>query len=172
MRRRGQRRNRGDQNPVFFQIPFFNDSTQWKLRKIFKEAELPVVLFNKSTTLRAKLQSKDKSTKCELVVCPINSSGLCFTRNCVYQLTCRKCSESYIGSTIRHLHTRVREHFKSEKSSVFNHHKKCQDVFDVSILTRSADLKCLRFKEAIAIREKAPQINNRSECDDLSRLTF
>ena len=176
-RRRGRHRDRKPrESQVFFQMPFFNDATQWKLRKIFKEAELPVTLYNKSTTLRAtlraKLQRDSKSSKCDLDDCPMDASGLCLTRNCVYQLTCRMCGEFYIGSSIRHLHTRVREHYKSDRSSVFQHRKKCLSSFDIGILARSNDMKCLRFKEAIAIQEKTPKINSRSECDDLSRMTF
>jgi len=170
---RGRHRERENEDIVFFRVPFFSDSIQWKLKKIFKEAELPVVLCSKSVTLRDKLRRKDGgTTKCDLKDCPMTASGQCYIRNCVYQLTCRNCNEFYIGSSIRHLHTRIREHHSNEKSSVFQHRKQCLSLFDVTILSRSNDIKCLRFKEAIAIQEKVPKINNRFECNDIARLTF
>ena len=169
---RQQKKDKNTEDPVYFNMPFFNDSTHWKIKKIFKEANLPVLVYNKCTTLKDKLRRRKTPTKCETADCSMSDSGLCFRRRCVYKMTCTGCKEFYIGSTIRHLHTRVREHLKSDKSSIFQHHKQCKNTFEVAIITRSQDFKCLRFKEAIAIQERNPQINSRGESDDLSRLTF
>ena len=171
-RRPSQHRTRYKEDSVFFNFPFFNDPTHWKIRKIFKEAELPVKLYNTNTSLRDKLKKKEAPPECEKSDCSMSATGLCFSRKCVYQLTCRGCKAFYIGSTIRELHTRVHEHLTSDKSSVYQHRQRCRETFKVDIITRSWDAKCLRFKEAIAIKEKAPTINSRSECDELSHFLF
>lgn len=56
---------------------------------------------------------------------------LCFLRKCVYRLTCRGSKASYIGSTIRELHTRVREHLSRDKSLVYQHCQLSWDTFEV-----------------------------------------
>ena len=50
-RRLLQQITRHKEDSVFFNFTFFNDSTHWKMRKIFKDAELSIKLYNTNTTL-------------------------------------------------------------------------------------------------------------------------
>ena len=43
---------------------------------------------------------------------------LCLHRNIVYQLMCKACGKFYIGSTIRLLNNRMKEHLTNDNSSV------------------------------------------------------
>ena len=92
-----------------------------------------------------------------------------------YEITCIKYHESYIGSTIRHTHDKIKEHITKPSSSVYKH---LADNFDnqsgrtVKILTRDNDPVNLRLKEALYIWRKKPKINNRDEYNELVDLFF
>ena len=87
-------------------------------------------------------------------------------------MTCKKSKEIYIGSTKRQLHQRIKEHYQSPASSVHQHRTQCQSDFDTCIITSDHSIKRLRLKEALSIRKNRPQINNKSECDELVNLIF
>ena len=81
----------------------------------------------------------------------------------------------YIGSTIRKIHDRIKEHLNSNKSSVYKHLISCQDTrqdIQVSIITRDNDNVNLRLKEAFHIRKETPTINSRDECAELTDILF
>ena len=104
--------------------------------------------------------------------CVLKDGKLCHRKNCVYKITCERCHESYIGSSLRPLHIRFREHLTQTTSSVFKHQQECRGRLNISIIAHDINSKGLRFKESIAIREQRPTINSRLECEELSRLTF
>jgi hypothetical protein len=55
-------------------------------------------------------------------------------------------------------------------SSVFAHSAFCGGGWEVSILARSDSVANMRFKEAILIKDKKPQINKKEELSKLSVL--
>ena len=83
-----------------------------------------------------------------------------------------KCNCNYIGSTLRPLHLRIREHMEDDKSSVFQHKRQCGGTFDVTTIARATDNTTLRFKEALLIKQRRPTINVKRESDELTSLTF
>ena len=86
-----------------------------------------------------------------------------------------KCHLFYIGSTIRNLHDRIREHLTKPTSSAFNHLAACNNSTDNPInvlIVRDADPMNLRLKEAFHISKLKPQINSREECNELKDLLF
>ena len=94
------------------------------------------------------------------------SNDLCFKRNVVYKIVCTKCSESYIGSTIRDLHHRVYEHFRSKESSVAKHMQTCRSApedMEVSVIDYEKRKGNLRIREALHIERNKPKINNKEE---------
>ena len=101
-------------------------------------------------------------------------SDICFIRGVVYKVTCLVCDATYIGSTIRRVHDRIREHMKSSSSSVYKHLKNnCQNsTISVSILDKERDPVNLRLLEALHIKRNKPQINSREECSELDGLLF
>ena len=111
-------------------------------------------------------------------MCYLQRYYLCFVQNVVYQLTCNECHQSYIGSTIRRTHDRIKEHLNRSTSSVYKHFANSYDVenlenkISVKIVARETDPVNLRLKEAFYIRKQKPAINSREECSKLTDLLF
>ncbi|KXJ18246.1 hypothetical protein AC249_AIPGENE15583 [Exaiptasia diaphana] len=112
--------------------------------------------------------------RCKVDKCPLATSGLCFKRGVVYEITCTTCESKYIGSTIRHLHDRVKEHLSSSKSSVASHLRSCSNTTQIKtrVTARDRDPVNLRLLEALFIKSLKPTINSREECRELQDLLF
>ena len=107
----------------------------------------------------------------------MSDSDMCFRKNVVYEITCKRCLQNYIGSTIRELHERINEHMKLATSSMRKHLQRCQGQLkeyniSVKILAHDNDTVNLRLKEAIQIKNKQPCINSREECTELLDILF
>ena len=160
------------ENRCYFEFPFINDRTHNAIKNIFKTAQLPVRVYSKNITLRSLLSRRRTPEKCTIRGCSIADARLCTTKMCVYEMSCQKCSNFYIGSTVRQLHTLVKEHLQMESSSVLRHRKQCNGEFDVAVLARDRNANRLRFKEAVLIQEKKPTLNNKLEREELLHLIF
>ena len=83
----------------------------------------------------------------------------------VYSICCPTCSGAYIGQTVRHLSTRIKEHAR-KGSPVSEHFRACDAVVtmgDVELLDSSRHTRTLMALEAIYIRRKKPSLNTRDE---------
>jgi len=169
---RRQKRDPNDSDSCFFQFPFINDSSHHAIKRIFRSENLPVRIYSKNKTLRSLLNRRKTTESCNIRNCYVNNPKLCNVKMCVYELQCTQCSNSYIGSTIRQLHSRVKEHLQQESSSVFRPKKQCNGDFKISILSRDRIPNRLRFKEAVFIQQKNPQLNNKFEREELLHLIF
>ena len=157
---------------LYMEFPFINDNIHRRVKRIFQSAKLPVRIFSKNRNLRSRLrQSAQRSQKCTLKECSLNNR-FCLVKNCVYAMKCMRCGDSYIGSTKRPLHQRIKEHLNSQASSAFQHRLTCHAEFQVSILARDNAVDRLRLKEAIFIKRLNPGINSKSERDELLHLIF
>jgi uncharacterized protein YlxP (DUF503 family) len=94
--------------------------------------------------------------------------SICLRTNVVYSLVCKQCQAQYIGSTKRHLHTRIKEHFTLSSSAVFSHKSVCRNEWTVSILSSCRNVADLRIKEAIHIKDSHPKLNKK---EDLLKLS-
>ena len=155
----------------YFEFPYVNEATHRAINRVFKTAQLPVRTYCKNRNLRSLLSRKREDGECTMPNCSIQSK-LCNKKNCVYSLTCVAGRAEYIGSTKRTLHQRVKEHLTSPTSSVYQHRAKCKGDFETNIISTDPTTNRLRVKEAIAIRERRPAINSKSECDELLHLIF
>ena len=156
---------------LYLRVPYVSDAIDRKLTRVFKNEVFPVRIVHKSTSLRQVLCKKeDKQPNCSRLNCKTSLQKICFRKNVVYKIICNRCRNRYIGSTIRHLHDRIKEHMTQSASSVFSHLRACQqdniDIFNVTveIITTENDPVNLRLKEAMHIRKEKPQINTREEC--------
>ena len=63
-------------------------------------------------SLRQYQTKKNNNTviTCTLANCPIRDSNICQKTCIIYCLICLKCHKFYIGSAIRQLHIRIKEH--------------------------------------------------------------
>ena len=86
-------------------------------------------------------------------------------KNLYYYLISLKCHNFYIGSTIRTLHIRIKEHLKTHTSSFYKHliKWKTNDNFSIKIKAIVCNVGNLRIKEALLIAKLQPQINSRLE---------
>ena len=83
----------------------------------------------------------------------------------IYHLIGFKCYNSYIGSTIRPLHVRIKEHLNTRVSLFHKHLIKCKNNnnFSIKIEAIVRNVGNLRIKEGLLIAKLHPQINNRLE---------
>jgi len=166
-----RRQRHRDTHFFYLRLPFLSDYLNSKVAHIFRKYNLPVRTYHRSHKLRYALKRRSRKN-CTLPNCPISTSDLCLTTNCVYSLECEECSATYIGSTIRPLHVRIREHYTSARSSVYAHRTSCGAIFKVSVLGRESDCTSLRIREALLIRSLHPSINSRQERDEFAGLLF
>jgi hypothetical protein len=94
--------------------------------------------------------------------------SMCLRTNVVYSLVCKQCQAQYIGSTRRHLHTRIKEHLTLSSSSVYSHRSVCGNDWIISILSSCRNVTDLRIKEALHIKDSHPKLNKK---EDLLKLS-
>jgi hypothetical protein len=157
------RTDRANIRKFFLSIPFFNDSINHKIHKIVKELGIPVFLCHKGTNLlTVASQNFASSPSCTMRWCSISSKE-CFNSRVVYKCTCSTCNATYIGSTIRPYHTRIREHLSSHSSAVFSHNLTCNAHWSFNVINRFDNNIDTRLGEAVAISLENPNLNTRSD---------
>ena len=88
----------------------------------------------------------------------------------VYKFSCRCCNASYIGETIRHLSTRIKEHLETDKESAIYKHlhagtrqsrncKRNANCDSFVILDKAQTKYQLRIKEGMLIKRDSPCLN-------------
>ena len=158
---------------MYFKMPFISDNVNHKVVKAFKSEGINVRICHQSFTLRQALRPKNPfPTSCALLNCPLKDPRKCYQRKVVYEIKCNKCHSTYIGSTIRQLHLRVKEHNTNSSSSVFQHLRKCQSGFTTTVLSRDHDMANLRIREGLYIRKLNPAINSRLEAEEMADFLF
>ena len=81
----------------------------------------------------------------------------------------------YIGSTIRALHHRIKEHLTISSSSVFKHLQLCKNntnSISIEIIGSDPDDANLRLREAMLIKKWHPSLNSREELNELRDFLF
>lgn len=152
-------------NTFFIHLPFISDRIDRSIRRVFKNAKLEVIPYYQNKNLRSVLTKRDNQETCNITNCPIQNPRLCTRKNVVYEVRCITCQAKYIGSTIRPLHQRIREHLQQTTSAVFQHLSSCPGTQGISvrILANEKDPKNLRIKEGILIEELNPNLNKKEE---------
>ena len=159
-------------------VPYISDRIDNLISKLFKKEGIPVRITHESTTLRQVLNTRRSNplTSCRRAECITSNKNLSFAKNCIYRIECTTCHLVYIGSTIRNLHDRVKEHATRPASSIYKHfaaHHKIDNINDsitVTIITKERDPVNLRLKEAYYIRKLRPEINSREERSEVTEL--
>ena len=138
----------------FLNIPFINNKTNNLIRSTLRHLGLRISIIHKSNTLNSLIKRRSVSSQ---NVCQQCRMVGCDTTHVVYKMSCDQCNQFYIGSTIRKIHFRVREHLHS-RSSMVNQHR-CQSTWTTKILYISHHVQRLRYMEALCIKEQRPLIN-------------
>ena len=156
-------------------MPFISDDVNHKIKRILRSEQLNIGLAQKSTiTLRNILRNKTTALRtCHMSGCPVQDDKLCFQKNVIYKVTCLKCNKFYIGSTIRELHKRIKEHMTRVSSSVFKHLQKCETKnIKTEIICRERDQTNIRLMEAQMIQKHIPDINSKDEKEQYRQFLF
>ena len=156
----------------YLKMDFFSNSVSRRIKSVFAREGLNIRLVHNTISLRNALNSRQNSANCSLLRCPLQNQKLCFQRYVIYKAQCHRCQQLYIGSTIRPLHLRAKEHLENSRSSVFRHRSVCNSSFSFEVMGRARDEANLRLKEAILIRQQNPAINSKAECDELKDFVF
>uniref|UniRef100_A0A7I4Z6L7 Reverse transcriptase domain-containing protein n=1 Tax=Haemonchus contortus TaxID=6289 RepID=A0A7I4Z6L7_HAECO len=171
---------RNRENVMHLRLPFISDKVSAEIRQCIARADLAndVVLVNLPTDnikrhlIRNRLYDRACSTN-NCVICPFGKDGDCTRRGTVYQLQCSACDGIYIGETGRMLGIRVKEHLAGKRrGSLFTplgkHRLEVHEGndFDIKckILAYENEIGARKILEALHIRERNPELNNRNEC--------
>ena len=82
----------------------------------------------------------------------------------VYKIQCSRCDACYVGQTVRHLTTRIKEHRRS--GPVAGHIEECGDITidDVEIIAQTSKSEShLMTLEALHIKKIKPSLNTKDE---------
>lgn len=154
-------RNNTDQ--VFYlSTPFINDGINRMIKKAVAPLGLNIRLVHKSNRLQSWLKTHQRNiNKCSLANCKLKNNE-CNRRMVVYECIC-DCGANYIGSTIRALHIRIKEHHATQTSAIFGHKLVCQGNWKTKVIANGSDQTDLRLKEAILIDQLHPKLNRKEE---------
>ena len=89
----------------------------------------------------------------------------CLTKNCVYKIKCWHCDTVYNGETSRTVGSRIKEHSRMVKETVYSHliHHNKPSMQDISweILHRNIhDIRTRKIIEALEIRKHENVMNS------------
>ncbi len=164
---------------TFFVNATPNERLSLECQKVLNEVGLPIKVIEKSgKTIKSHLMKSDpfKNKECEDETCPVCSGDNrinCKTRDVVYELKCKTCSENYVGETSDSIKERTSEHLyacrmRSKDSVFYKHfsqkHNGNENELQIEILGRcSGDAMLRQCMESVAIRDKEPSLNSREE---------
>ena len=155
-------------NTCVLKLPHFREIMTKEIHRAFYKERLDIQLAHSRPLLCQYLTKKNHNTitTCTVANCPIRDPNICQKTYTIYHLICLKCHNFYIGSSIRLLHIRIKEHLNTRTSSVHKHLIKCNsndDYFSIKIEAIVRNVGHLRIKEALLIVKLHPPINSRLE---------
>jgi hypothetical protein len=160
-----------DQNIFYFTSPFFGDHFNRKISKILNHTGLNIRLAHRGrslTTITQHLLNDPQQPSCRLPKCSL-SNQICLDSRLVYVLNCAGCNATYIGSTYRPLHLRIKEHINIKSSPIHRHTLTCKSTWTTNIIAREHNIINLRIKEALLIAINKPTLNTK---EDFQSSTF
>jgi hypothetical protein len=174
-RRNDINQRRANTRPYYIDLPFWGDGVEHRIRKAFAREGIHIRPYRRSTTILDIVRPRQKEIRsCTWPTCPTKETGICFRKNCVYLLTCMPCGQRYVGSTIRALHERIREHtFSGRGSMIHGHLLTCgrgTARAQVEIVAHERDEVNTRLREAIVIKRLRPQLNTQEDSDLISHI--
>ena len=156
---------------LWFEMPYIGHKGEQlsrglkkKLKRCLNISDVRIVTRTTTTKLNMFTNVKDKTPK-------ENKS------NVVYEFTCQKCSNSYIGKTERTLLERAKEHaYKDNDSAINKHLQSCYESDDLTnktnkelvnlvvnntkVIDSARNWNLLLYKEALHIKRRECVLNN------------
>ena len=166
-----------NEEPMYINFPFINDTIYFNLRNIFKSLNLNVRIVTKNDKTMNNYLKNDllkPKPKCKKRNCSISNNKVCFRKNVVYEIKCMTCHEIYIGSTIQYLHERIEQHHTDTRSGIYQHkEKENHQTFEYKIIDQCQNEIKLRLSEGLNIYKMKPKLNKKHELlDALSYIKF
>ena len=126
---RKKKSNQDKSTNLTLKIPFVSDKLNHQIKRILRKHSIPARLVSpRGQTIKdlTKPRKAKQIKGCKNDEC--SAKGICHRSSVVYLATCSLCKESYVGTTTRKLHGRVREHLnsaqtRSNKTAIGDHYR-------------------------------------------------
>ena len=124
--------NDEQENIIYLKIPYVNEQLKRRALSVIRNSGISNIkthfmngrpsskVFAPS---REKLNCPDDCETCKLTL----KANCCFTKHVVYQIVCSNCNITYIGETGRTVGSRIKEHLRMKKQTIFVHLKSHSD---------------------------------------------
>ncbi|XP_068691180.1 uncharacterized protein [Montipora foliosa] len=115
-----------EQRLIYMKMPFINDDIKRQTQAVSRwtgQDNIRVHYINGSSSSRIFTPSKEKQCCPDpCATCGSSTrSNQCLTKNCVYKIKCSHCDTVYIGETSRTVGSRIKEHIRMVKQTVYSH---------------------------------------------------
>ena len=160
-------------NILYMRAPYINDALDQQIKHIYAQEGLNLRIVHRANTLRQQLKPHSQLAHCTLKGCTMQNKN-CMRKKVVYLMKCTICRASYVGCTIRHLHTRVKEHTSNTESAVHQHSQTHTGgtTWCTTILCTERDIVDLRISEGLFISRLKPELNNQEEMQAMAPFIF
>ncbi len=157
---------------IYMKLPYINEELKRRALSVIRRSginNVKIHFMNGRPSSRVFAPPRDRaSCRDNCKTCKSASKPKqCLTKNVIYEITCTCCGMVYVGETGRTIGSRIKEHLKMDKQTVYKHiesHKSGRpDQFDISwkILHRNIayqdERKCI---EAFEIHKRSENIMN------------
>ena len=189
-KQKNRKKNKSNESQkVCLSLPYISNRVSNIVKNFIKKKKLNIrVNFKPGKKLRELFccsRPRDNRTciknKCN--ICSMMTNKDCSLVGPIYQITCKLCSQIYIGETSRSANERLAEHLryatKPNCKSYYGEalaehyrtlHKDTVPRLEFEILDREMNTVRRKIKEAYYIMQKVPQINDKEECDMIKRF--
>ena len=124
--------NNDEQENIFLKIPYVSEQLKRRALSVIRHSgilNIKTHFMNSGPSSkvfapsREKLNCPDDCETCKLTL----KTNCCLTKHVVYQVMCSNCNITYIGETGRTVESRIKEHLRMKKQTVFVHLKSHPD---------------------------------------------
>lgn len=160
-----------EQDLIYIKVPFINEDLKQQTQSIIKRTGLNNIrihYINGSSSARIFTPPKEKQccpNDCDTCT-STRTTNRCLAKNSVYKIQCSHCISIYIGETSRTIGSRIKEHIRMKKQTVYVHlttHNNKPSLNDISweILHKNInEIRTRKIIEALEIRKHKNIIMN------------
>ena len=149
-------------------MPFINEDLKRQTQAVIKRtgiSNIRVYYVNGRSSASVFKAPRDRQ------LCPDNCdtcsaakvTNRCLAKNCVYKINCRHCQLIYIGESSRTIGSRLKEHLRMQKQTIYVHlatHSKIPSLSDISWEVLHNNIQALNTRRIVEALEMRKQENN------------
>ena len=114
------------QDPVYIKVPFINEVLKQQTQAVIKRSGIQNIKVHYMTgrPLSSIFRPPKEQQKCPEACETCTSAkkvNKCLSKNCVYIIECTHCHLVYIGETSRTVGSRIKEHVRMKKQTIYQH---------------------------------------------------